>query len=108
MNWEMITIVTLVCLIYAIGLYYLIKLQAKEDKKRTFVKKVGEGKKLLLRGYSWIYVENDSKIYSGVLVSYFDKDDGLEYQVALRMDYFNNNYISLEDKEKEEKHDNRG
>lgn len=104
MELEIIIIISLISLVYGVLLYILLKRQQKIDKKRILIGKK-TGIRFIIKGRCWIKEENVNTIYSGFLVYKLDDvNNELEgISIAMRTEFVRDNYITLEEKEREEK-----
>jgi len=106
---KLILVLGIGSIIFLFGIYLLCKMQTTVDKERIFINKKSGFRFKAIKN-CWIYNDEDKHAYPAILlIALDDKDNDLEYrQIAIKTKYLLDNYITLKDKEKEEKNVNRG
>ena len=104
MESKLLLLGVVLIIVYTLGIYLIVKNQIKINKSKTFVRRVpieGTIQELFFQGYCWIYNPNLSKAMPGVLVYYYEENSPI--RISIPEEYFNSKYISLIEKEKEDK-----
>lgn len=79
--------------------FWLAKKQGEEDKKNTFVKRIGGTNKLKVIGSTWIFNEFTKTLHRSVLVKLVDGKVSDYLPIAIEQSYFYLHYISLKERE---------